>query len=210
MQCSLHYYDGTKLGAYIDSTGRLIANVPGAPTPNEVDYDPDRHLVRTTVTMTQALTQAEIKSGRRGNVHGGSNLPNNGRKVSHIVQESQTGRYEVCLLPRDVAQHSQHVMVQQDRLWNFSPHMGHEFKIRNRRRYSKDVAKHVQRFIKAAFVRAELDDHAARFALQRAWQLSVPKPQELLESTATNLANLLAVSSNAKERQEKHTNHATK
>lgn len=188
LDCTLMYPNGCYLKGYLDESGVLTALVGGPIPPSGNYYDVECQCVRTRINVSQALTLEEISSGRRGTVHG-FRKPNSGRKISHIIGGKKEA-LEVLQLPNE---HQERVRrnVETSQVLHFAKHLHDEFKWRSRRRYSKDVAIDVQRFLKALFGRAADMDDAVRFALGRMWRLNVAEPSVLLGVVSTELQTLM-------------------
>lgn len=180
----VHFFDGTYLDGYMDSSGQLIVTIPGPRPPRGRDYDELRNLIRVRAEVTQALTWKEITSGSRGTVHSGTRVPNGGRRAWYVVKPSEDNdeEYVIRMLPDDEDDEGKFETVSIAAIRNIAPYLHYEFQRRIKRRFKRLVGADVQFFMRQLFNRAKENDAAVRYALKRSWLDAVPSLSSTLQS----------------------------
>lgn len=169
LNCQLHYTDGSVAAGSIAFDGMLYMWLPAGRPPGGRNYDGDRRLLRQRVTVSQMLSLAEIREGRRGVVRGGMKEGNSGRVVSHVVNEKD-GVFTMAKLPEEVGGGREVVTVEAERVKRFAPYLCDELQWRMRRRFSRGIGIEVQRYLRGLFEEACSNDHAVRYAMRRGWR----------------------------------------
>lgn len=193
LPCSIVYADGRKSNGHITRDGRIYVKMPSASPPDGADYDSTRGLVTTHVRATQMLTLDEITFSLRGRVIGyQSNVPNNGRRVSHLVSRNQDeyGRCLAYTLPQQWGDDQQLVHLNYTDVMSISPHLYEETQLRHLRRYTKDEAKLVKIYLSALFAEMDRNDQQVRYIIYNKWQQELPPVRDLLHSFSEALDDL--------------------
>lgn len=158
--------------------------------PGALDYDHPRRLIRLRVSVSQALSAEEVRTGVRGTVRRADGKPDEWRKVGYVVSE-EGERASVCLLGTE-GEKRKIVSVEVERLKEKAPGLYEELRWRNRRRYTKENGAVVQVFLKAMVERATRADEAARYAIGRKWREELPAVDGVLRQVSGSLRILAA------------------
>lgn len=169
LSIAICYGDSSTLQGVLSRDGHIwlyiIANQPPAGT----DFDFDRRMLRAHIRISQTLTLDEIQHSTRGVVRGyGSSLPNNGRKISHVVEDKRENCV-VSLIKTNINDSETRLSISTDRIKKFSPHIFEEAKWRTRRRFTKEQGAVVREYLLAFFKEAARADDDARYVLSREW-----------------------------------------
>lgn len=179
LPCTLHYADTSISRGYLSSDGRLYLCFSAAPSYDGADFDHDQYRAYTHIRVTTCLARNEIQNGTRGQVHGyQSNIPNNGRTVSHVVafdgslsMVTNSDMCDVCLFPETIDDRPELARVSTSEIKTYAPHLLQEAVTRFRRRHTRQEAAHVTRYLAALFQEIRRNDNQVRYIQQKSWLL---------------------------------------
>lgn len=198
LPCTIVYADLSESQAYLSKDGKIYLKMPSTAPPDGANYDPDRETLIVHARATQSLSSEEIQQSSRGVVKGlHSALPNNGRRISHIMSFNCDGVTDrentcvACLLPETNGEmESECITTTVSDTCCFSPHIHAEAESRYRRRFTIAQGQTVVKYLSNLFTEMHRNDEAVRYVISKSFVMnSQPCSHEQLHEAWQDLGH---------------------